>query len=376
MVDFNRDELKRRFTDIATNKDLDVLRQNYSISDTRYWSLQNAKEHISNEQVESLIKGYLYRPFDNRYVYYNKDIIERGDSRWPLMRHMLDDNLALCVTKQVLNEFHHVLCSTAIVDNCAVSLESRERTFVFPLYLYRDPGRMELPGEDEFPYDEAKGRRPNLSVKFVRAMESKLGMTFVTDGKGDLDKTFGPEDVFHYAYAVFHSPTYRERYAEFLKIDFPRLPLTGDKALFKALCQQGAALVDLHLLRGVKIAGTTFPESGNNVVESGYPKYEIQNPSPTLPVNGEGAGSASGKEEPFGRVYINKTQYFGGIAPEVWNFYVGGYQVLEKWLKDRRGRELSYEDIQHYQKVAAALGKTIDIMEAIDDLIPAWPLGE
>jgi predicted helicase len=188
-------------------------------------------------------------------------------------------------------------------------------------------------------------------------MEAKLGMRFVTDGCGDLETTFGPEDVFDYAYAVFHSPTYRIRYTEFLKIDFPRLPLTSDKALFKALCEFGSQLVDLHLMRGAAVKMiTSFNGQGDNTVANGHPRYT----EPT--------------DETAGRVYINPMQYFEGITPELWDFHIGGYQVLEKWLKDRRGRTLSFEDLLHYQRIVVALAGTDRIMDAIDEVIPSFPL--
>ena len=167
-------------------------------------------------------------------------------------------------------------------------------------------------------------------------------------------ETFTPEDVFHYIYAIFHSPTYRERYAEFLKIDFPRVPLTSDAALFRELCALGRELVALHLLESPAVNDlfTHFPVPGENRVEKGYPRYN----------------------ETTGRVYINKDQYFEGIPPEVWNFSIGGYQVSQKWLKDRRGRVLDYDELNHYQKVLAALRETMCRMEEIDLAIDDWPL--
>ena len=190
----------------------------------------------------------------------------------------------------------------------------------------------------------------------------------------DAHATFGPEDVFNYIYAVLHSPTYRRRYAEFLKIDFPRLPLTSDANLFRTLCAKGAELVALHLLEAPVLQKpiTRYPEKGDNLIEKGFPKYLA--PGEKEPVTGE-----SLKE---GRVYISadkpgagkKGQYFHGVPPEVWNFQVGGYQVCEKWLKDRRGRNLSYEERITYQKIAAALKETIRLMAEIDAAIPRWPI--
>ncbi len=183
--------------------------------------------------------------------------------------------------------------------------------------------------------------------------------------------TFGPEDVFHYAYTIFYSPTYRERYAEFLKIDFPRLPLTSDKNLFATLVQLGGQLVDLHLLRlpgsggiggasGAVIllqpgkAGVKFPISGNSAVE------KITYVAP--------------QDEQPGEVRINATQKFVGIDPETWEMQVGGYQPLEKWLKDRKGRTLSTDDISHYLRMIIALRETRRLMSEIDVAIGEWPI--
>jgi REP element-mobilizing transposase RayT len=170
--------------------------------------------------------------------------------------------------------------------------------------------------------------------------------------------TFGPEDIFDYMYAVFHSPTYRSRYAEFLKIDFPRLPLTSKLELFRELCALGEELVGLHLMEKHAPIFTKYPVAGDNRVE----KVRYTEP-------GQGA--------PTGRVWINKEQYFDNVPPEVWEFHIGGYQVCEKWLKDRKGRQLSYDDLTHYQHIVSALAETIRIMAEIDKTINthgAWPI--
>lgn len=208
---------------------------------------------------------------------------------------------------------------------------------------------------------------------------------------GEPPRTFTPEDVFHYIYAVLHSPTYRKRYAEFLKIDFPCIPLTSDLELFRKLCQKGADLVALHLLEPDYAAaswnldkskpnpfhnvGVRYPVSGDDAVEKGHPKYFAP---------GE---KAPGSDEPLkeGRVYISaekprkgkRGQYFEGVPPEVWAFHVGGYQVCEKWLKDRQGQKLSYDDKEHYKKIVMALGETIRLMREIDSTIEqhgGWPI--
>jgi predicted helicase len=158
-------------------------------------------------------------------------------------------------------------------------------------------------------------------------------------------KKFGPEDVLHYIYAVFHSPSYRERYGEFLKMDFPRVPLTSDAELFWELCGMGSRLVGLHLLENSPPLITSYPVSGSDEVDR-VRYVDVEE-----------------------RVYINAEQYFGGVPKAVWDFHVGGYRVCEKWLKDRKGRKLSLDDINHYQKVVAALSETMKIMAEIDAAI-------
>jgi predicted helicase len=182
-------------------------------------------------------------------------------------------------------------------------------------------------------------------------------MQFTQDGKGDGEQTFGPEDIFNYIYCVFHSPTYRSRYAEFLKIDFPRLPLTSKPKLFRELCILGQELVDLHLMEAKAPKITGYPVAGDNTVE----KVRYQEPL----------------DDVKGKVWINSTQYFEGIPKEVWESHIGGYQVCDKWLKDRKGRQLTYDDLTHYQQVVAALAETMKLMNNIDIVIDnhgGWPI--
>jgi len=236
--------------------------------------------------------------------------------------------------------------------------ERTTQSALFPLYLYPDAIRTGLFTDETT--DAPGGRRPNLAPEFVADFAARLKMSFVADGKGDLAQTLGPEDIFAYMYAVFHSPTYRTRYAEFLKIDFPRLPLTSSPELFRALCAHGGELVGLHLLERHAPPIATYPRAGDNNVET--VRY-------TAPGEAEAASE--------GRVWINREQYFEGVPPEVWNFHVGGYQVAHKWLKDRKGRELTFDDLDHYQRVVAALAETIRLMSEIDAEIEkhgGWPL--
>ena len=225
---------------------------------------------------------------------------------------------------------------------------------LFPLYLYPKPI---AEAEDLLELAEASRgtgeRKANLSGAFIEDVSERTKLSFVPEGRGDLKRSFGPEDVFHYMYAVFHSPGYRDRYAGFLKRDFPRLPLTSRPPLFRALCRLGERLKDLHLMEAEVRPITTYPETGDNTVDQ--PRYD----------------------EAHRRVYVNNTQYFGGVPKRVWEFHVGGYQVCQKWLKDRKGRPLSYDDLTHYQRVVAAIDETIDLMAKVDAAIEqhgGWPI--
>ena len=326
-------------------------RDKYNLGeDVRDWKVPLAQKDLKDSGLRSeLIVPILYRPFDVRYTYYTGR--SRGFHCMPrphVMPNMIKrDNLTLCIGRagQVVGptQWDIIYCGCQIVD---LNVFYRGGGQCFPLYLY--------PAEGEMPFD-AGHRHPNLSPEFTKAVSDKLGLKFAEDGNGDLAETFGSEDIFHYAYAIFHSPTYRTRYAEFLKIDFPRLPLTSDRKLFKALAGKGAELVALHLMESPLLHAprsiiTKYPVPGSDQVER-----VIYNDSTQ-------------------RVNINKTQYFEGVAPEVWNFHIGGYQVAQKWLKDRKGRTLTYDDLTHYQKVIVALKETIRLMAEIDGLIPRWPL--
>ncbi|MBT9143513.1 MAG: hypothetical protein DDT32_01774 [Syntrophomonadaceae bacterium] len=256
---------------------------------------------------------------------------------------MLRSNIALICARQTKEDFA-VLVTSALCTHKIVTVY--DRSFVFPLYLY--PAEQEIASGLYQPEE----RRPNLNPEFIKVFSEKLNLKFIEGGKGDLEETFGPEDIFNYAYAIFHSPTYRSRYAEFLKIDFPRFPLTSDRELFKVLAAKGAELVALHLMESPKFNSliTRYPIVGPNQV--GTVRYDETNQ----------------------RVYINKSQYFEGVSPQVWNFHIGGYQVCQKWLKDRKGRTLTYDERVHYQRVVIALKETIRLMEEIDQLIPNWPI--
>lgn len=282
----------------------------------------------------------LYRPFDVRYTYYTGR--SRGFHCMPrpeVMHHMLaGENVALMTCRQWSQPaWTHAMVSDRITDDCMVSNRTRERGYLIPLYLYPDTSPKDLFSDLE----PGKERKPNLNLKVVAALRATYGQEPM------------PEDIFHYVYAVLYAPTYREKYAEFLKTDFPRIPFTADSGLFQALAALGKRLADLHLLRSSELDPPTarFQGKGDNRVARSATQGFRYEPN----------------EE---RVYVNKTQYFEPVPLELWEYQIGGYQVLAKWLKDRQDRPLTLEEIKTYCRVVTAIQRTITLQEEIDALYP------
>ena len=344
----------------------ETARNKFSLgNDSRDWKIRLAQSDLKDTGIRNeLITPVLYRPFDNRHTYYTGK--SRGFMCMPrqeVMRHMLDGaNIGLITCRQQSEEgtvWNRYGVTNTVLDECTISNKTREINYLFPLYTYLPAQGLEASGK----------REPNLSPEFTAELEQWLALRFIPDGKGDLVEEFGPEDVFHYIYAVFHSPTYRERYDQFLRADFPRVPLTDNLDLFRALVALGSQLTDVHLLRTsvTDSQPVGFPIPGDNIVESAHPKYYAPGETPL--------GETVHVER--GRVYISKSnrrsgkqgQYFDGVSPDVWESRIGGYRPMDKWLKDRKGRTLTFDDITHYQRMAAALQETIRLTAAIDDAI-------
>lgn len=316
------------------------------------WILQKAA--TLRFQAERIVP-FAQSPFDNSFLYYDPRLL--GRARYPVMRHMLRSNIGLVFMRQstigsTYDQF--MVVNTLVTDRFLYS--NHGAPFVSPLYLYPDEMSQVQQGTSQLAWGhDAKSRVANLSARFLEEIGTRTNLTFVPDGKGDLNRTFGPEDVLHYVYAVFYSPAYRGRYGELLRRDFPRVPLTTDVELFRALAGKGDDLVALHLLesRRLQDLNTAFVGSGDSMVGPGCPKYEKKT------------------------IWINDEQGFQGVPKDVWEFQVGGYQVCHKWLKDRRGRKLSAEDKAHYAKIVVALKETIRLMGEIDEVIEAhggWPI--
>ena len=279
-----------------------------------------------------------YRPFDIRSIYMTKKSGGFvGRPRLATMKHFFPGNNVglISVRQQSTFDFQHILVSDTLMESGAISLQTKEWGYIFPLYTYPEENRQET-------IDQVKDRTPNLNVEIIKKIEKFLELPFIGE-KDSAKNNFAPMDILDYIYAVLHSPTYRKKYKALLKIDFPCIPYPKDKETFWQLVKFGQELRLIHLLE-------------DPIVEKYITQYPIEGDNEVLkPVYNKG------------KVYINNTQYFDNVPESVWNFYIGGYQPAQKWLKDRKNTEgLDHEDVSHYQKIIVALSETDRIMKEID----------
>ncbi|MEW5883839.1 MAG: type ISP restriction/modification enzyme [Armatimonadota bacterium] len=353
-IHFTRDELWQTVTDFVALEPEQARRKYQLGRDVQDWKVADAQKDLRDSgPVKGNIVPILYRPFDIRWTYFtgrSRGFICRP--RGEVMGHMLaGGNRVLSATRSIEIDagFHHCFAADVLTTHHTVSV--KEVNYAFPLYLY-PAGDLAMETE----------RKANLADGFLRALRGSIG---------NEAPAFTPEDVFHYIYAVFHSPTYRSRYEEFLAIDFPRVPLPGSDALFRELSRIGEELVALHLVRKAGADMPKYPIPGSDLVE----RVRYEAPTPLVGRAGEGAESATAPVS-AGRVWINKAQYFSPVPREVWDFHIGGYRVCEKWLKDRKDRTLGADDLEHYAKIVANVAETIRLMERLDEVIDAhggWP---
>jgi predicted helicase len=325
------------------------------INDTKEDLVKGMSEYYKIDTEPKFIQRISYRPFDYKFVYYDTKLLERA--REKVMQHFINEkNVGLVIGRQgqVVGSMTWNLSfiTNSITD---FNLYYRGGGVTYPLYL-----KPETNGQQTI---EVKTERtPNLKPEIVKQISDKLGFTFTSE-KQTTQNTFAPIDILDYIYAVLHSPTYREKYKEFLKIDFPRVPYPTNTEKFWELVKLGGNLRQIHLLESdtVNRLITQYPIGGDNVVRKirFEENYEL--------VNGNTV-TLSDPAYPFGRVYINDTQYFQQVPKAAWEFYIGGYQPAQKWLKDRKDRELSFEDILHYQKIIVALNETIRLMTEVDKI--------
>ena len=322
----------------------ELARQAYDLGkDVRDWKVDFAQKDLKDSGPDkNKICPILYRPFDVRYTYYTGK--SRGFQCMPrpeVMRHMLEENFGLTIGRagQVVGLEHLwnlVFISENIID---FNLYYRGGELLLPLYIYPDKEKKHSGAGFStmmlFEPKKSYGKKPNIAPVVFEKLDAAFG------------KRPTPEDILYYIYGVFYSNIYRITYAEFLKIDFPRVPFTADYGLFKKMGKLGKEMVDLHLLK-------------STALDSPVAKYQGGG-------NNDRIAKITYKEDEQ-RIYINDDKYFEGIAPQVWNYYIGGYQVLHKYLKDRKSRKM--DDAPRYCRIVTALSKTIEIQEKIDIIYP------
>jgi len=335
-IHFTKREAIKTIDDFLSIDDEEARKKFHLGKDVFDWTITTARSDLKSRPLDySNIVEILYRPFEIRYTYYTGTT--KGfhcRPRGEVMKHLFKrENLCLICPKQTPDkENSGVFISKFIAGHKTCSAYNINN--IFPLYLYPDV----LPQQTIV---DREVRSPNLNTGIVNQIASKAELVF-TNEKEKIEDTFAPIDILDYIYAVLHSPTYREKYKEFLKIDFPRVPYPKDKDTFWQLVKLGGELRQIHLLESPVVEKyiTTYPHDGSNVV--GKVKYQD------------------------GRVYINEQQYFDHVPEVAWSFYIGGYQPAQKWLKDRKVRKLEFEDILHYQKIIVALAETSRLMGEID----------
>jgi predicted helicase len=274
------------------------------------------------------------------------------------MSNYLFENIGLNIVRQSKQKGVEVLLNKTISNRDLIT----NHTYNFPLYLYPETNSSAGSGQaiqqtieqSDTSASSVHGRKPNLNLEIVNQIAENLGLTF-TNEKETTENTFAPIDILDYIYAVLHSPTYREKYKEFLKIDFPRVPYPKEKETFWQLVKLGGEIRQIHLLESPKVDDfiTTYPKGGDNKVTRKLTKTDI---------------GYEAIDDAKGRVWINDDQYFDNVPLVAWEFYIGGYQPAQKWLKDRKDRVLETEDIFHYQKIIVALTETDRLMKEIDKI--------
>ena len=341
VIDIDKSHLIKRFKDIFSNDDKPSLISKYNIKESNHWKLNNVieKEKTFNENE---LRKITYRPFDEREIYYNESFVDR--TRRSVGSELNKDNLVLHLAKIVKSEWNHTLITKSIPTAISMDING---TYFTPLYIYPKLNRQQT-------IEKVEERKPNLNQEIVDVIAKKLDLVF-TNEKDTTENTFSPIDILDYIYAVLHSPTYREKYNAFLKTGFPKVTYPKNQNTFWQLVKLGSEIRQLHLLESPKVEEpiTNYRGEGDNIITRKITKSDIGY-EPTT--------------DTHGKVWINDTQYFDNVPLIAWDFYIGGYQPAQKWLKDRKGRVLGFEDIFHYGKIIISLTDTHRIMQEIDTI--------
>lgn len=324
----------KKFLETTTEEEARTL---FKLCTQDQWRYARAMSDLPKIELEKHAIQLSYRPFDSRWTIDDRNVLVHRRER--ITDQMLGDNLAIVVPKNA-DAFGGIdLGPYFLVDRpTELNFYRRGGAYLIPLWLYSTEAT-DLLGT------HSGEKRCNLSPQFTDALTKAVGHTPT------------PEETLAWIYAALYAPSFRSRYADFLKRDFPRVLLPSGRALFDKMGAIGGELIALHTMETVLPRITTFDVAGSNEV-----------------VKVRWAPDSKGAS---GRVHINDAQYFGGVPHAVWDVHIGGYRVADKWLKDRKGRQLAYDDLEHYQSVIAALARTLELQAALDAAIVeagGWPL--
>ena len=342
-ISWSRAEAAAKVERLLATKTESEARSYFTLCSQSQWNYRKAKTALADGSWRKQIVRILYRPFDWRWTVFNSHVAVHLRQR--VMRHMLDGgNIGLICTRQTKDQWGVFVTR----DVCAhKTCGAYDINFLFPLELRPDSGGLGL---------EPQRPRPNISKAALDIIRGRLPRSAPPD--------IAPERLFHFFYGMFYSSAYRARYADFLRTDFPRVPLPGDVDLFREFARLGEKLVALHLMESPKL--DQFITTYNDLKNPEVRRVGWSNDTVWL----DAAATKRGRPASPGTIG------FRGVPEAVWNFHIGGYQVCEKWLKDRKGRTLSKDDIAHYQKIVVALSETIRLMQEIDEVIErhgGWP---
>lgn len=304
-------------------------------ADSRDWRISNIKDDLTKiGNSNKLIREITYRPFDKRFTYYSgKPKGFHASPQLKVCKHMLLPNIGLLLPRQISkNEYRHVFCTNLIPEMCVISSATKEQNQLFPLYLYPDV--------------TIDANKENIKK------EENFTDTFRNHINNLYGKSISPENIMGYIYAILHSNTYRSKYIEFLKDKFPRIPFTNDKKVFKQLANLGNELISSHLLEF-----ESDDYKFGNFIGSGITIMKNTN---FTSFNG------------IGKLYINKEQYFENVPTEVWEFKIGGFAPVKKYLSERKERELTLSEIETVTRIINSIASTINQMKKIDKLTKGW----
>lgn len=347
-ISFTKQEQESKILDLLVMQE-DEWRDKYNRKkDSRDWTYQTAKKDATDNNIDINYTQVSYRPFDTRWSLYTGNSRGLYSSPQPkIMKQLINrDNLGFITARSNKSETcdHFFISKNMMETKCG---ERTTQSAILPLYLYPESNGQQT-------IEETNKRKPNLNPDILNEIAIELSLSF-TNEKETTENTFAPIDILDYIYAVLHSPTYREKYKEFLKIDFPRVPYPKDQETFWELVKLGSEIRQLHLLESPKVEEpiTNYRGEGDNIITRKLTKTDLGYEPNT---------------DTHGKVWINDTQYFDNVPLIAWDFYIGGYQPAQKWLKDRKGRVLGFEDIFHYGKIIISLTDTHRIMQEIDTI--------